>query len=60
MLEIQGVLWIHVAAANVPHVVFGSLRDIEIFEEVMADLSVPLKTTDHRSRKLNTSQPHEI
>lgn len=33
------MLWIHVAAAKVPHVVFGSLRDIEICEEGMADSS---------------------
>lgn len=43
---------------RVPHLVFGSLRDIEIFEEVI--LLVSLKTTNRRSRKLSTSQPHEL
>lgn len=34
VLEIQVVSWSRAAAAKVPHVIFGSLRDIEIFGEV--------------------------
>lgn len=43
---------------RVPHVVFVSLRNIEIFEEVI--LLVSLKTTNHRCRKLSASRPHEL
>lgn len=43
---------------RVPRVVFGSLRDIEIFEEAMVKSSSSF--IENRSRKLRTFQPHEL